>query len=974
MDENTNFSDIDPDMNMNTMNLPTRYYTIDEYCNLHFQMDFNLSMLNYNIYSFFAHQPNFESFLEILPDQFDVIVVSETWLNPFNFQSCHLNNYLGYHTYRTESRSGGISVFAKRIFKSNVIESLSLCNEIIESCVVRVSIGKSAIFVVGIYRPHSGTIEAFNDELERILCSPLLQNSLVLVAGDMNINLNHDSNSVLNYVTMLNSLNYFSLINNNTRFSNNDTDLHQCRSAIDHIWVNENLSYDSAIIEYGLTDHRPCIVHLKYDQISTTEQPLKTIEFRPYKDEYFEFLMWQVSNVDWNSILLLDDPEMSCNRFLNIIDDLYCLSFPLKIKKVSEKRLQAPWLNQSVKQKIKFKSQCLKNYKAGIISNETYNPIRNSVNRLVKKAKNEYYERSFDSYKTQPRKAWKLMHDLMGKENVRSNIDSITVNNEEIVDSKDIAENFIEYFSNVGNQLDSILEYSELNPCQYVKQNNNCFYLFPVSKSEIENIVMNLKLTKSSVHSLPVKLFKKLIPFLLEPLFTIINASFSTGIFPSILKRARLTPVFKSGNKNDRSNYRPISSLHYVSKIFERCMVIRLTKFFFKYDLFSKSQFGFLKGRSTADALVHLTEFIYRGLDQAEHNVNIMIDLKKAFDTVNHKILLQKMFRYGIRGVCLNWFESYLKDRECFTCINSKNSQSRFLNIGVPQGSVIGPILFLIYINDLPNLSDKVITTLYADDTTLTFSGPNSATLIDEVNSHLEKLRMWSNSNRLTINASKTEMLIITNRNFENNHVILSDEIIQPGVSCKFLGTFLDKNLDFSVHIKNTTTKVARNGGILYRIRDNLNSNARLNFYNSYVLPFLSYNIICWGQTYATHLSPLFLRQKRIIRTLTNSAPRDSTSPLFKKLGLLKLSDIFKFELLKYMFVHKNDTIFRVQHDRNLRNRDSMVSSTHRLTKTQQAVTFSGPKEWNNLPIEIRNANSYNTFKILLKTHFLQKY
>ena len=492
-----------------------------------------------------------------------------------------------------------------------------------------------------------------------------------------------------------------------------------------------------------------------------------------------------------------------------------------------------------------MKSQSLKNYKDGIISNQTYNVIRNSVNRIVDKAKNAYYERAFDSNKTQPRKAWKLMHNLMGKEHKKSNIECITLNNEDLTDSEDIANKFIDYFANVGIHLDDILENSASDPCQYVELNPNSFYLFPVSMYELENIIVNLKVTKSSIHSLPVKLFKKLCPVLLEPLLILINASFRLGIFPSVLKKARLTPLFKSGNKKDCSNYRPISSLHYVSKIFERCMVVRLTKFFFKYDLFSRFQFGFLKGRKTADALIHLTEYLYKGLDEAKHNVNILIDLKKAFDTVNHNILLQKLYLYGIRGVCLNWFESYLKNRECYTSIDNKNSQSRFLNIGVPQGSVIGPILFLIYINDLPNLSNSAVTTLYADDTTLTFSGSNSETLIDNVNLHLEKLKNWSISNRLTINASKTEFLVITNRNFENNSVILSNEVLQPCDSCKFLGTYLDKNLDFSVHIKSIITKVARNGGILFKIRDNLTMFTRLNYYNSYILPFLSYNIIC---------------------------------------------------------------------------------------------------------------------------------
>ena len=178
-------------------------------------------------------------------------------------------------------------------------------------------------------------------------------------------------------------------------------------------------------------------------------------------------------------------------------------SFPLKIKRISEKRLQAPWLNQEVKNKIKFKSRSLKDLKEGSISIETYKLIRNHVNRIVKNAKNEYYERSFHSFKTQPRKAWNLLHNLMGKENARTNIDSIIVDNVEYTDKADIADKFIDYFSSVGSQLDNNLETSHINPCQYIQRNSNCFYLFPVTFSELESIIMKLKLTKTSVHSLP---------------------------------------------------------------------------------------------------------------------------------------------------------------------------------------------------------------------------------------------------------------------------------------------------------------------------------------------------------------------------------------------------------------------------------------------------------------------------------------
>ena len=955
-----------------------QYFTISDYCDQNFQENYNFSILNYNIRSFFKNQTAIESLIDMLNTDLDILFVSETWVNKTNYNSCNIQGFSGSHTYRTEARSGGISVFTRNKHKAEKIDCLSRCNELIESCVVQVVIGKLSVVAVGVYRPHSGTIDAFTAELANILSSPIIRKSFVILAGDMNINMNDTiSGSVQNYIAHLTSLNLFSMVNNYTRFSNDDTDLVQHRSAIDHIWINEVVPNISAIIHYDATDHRPCILHMKFDENIIGPADMKKISFRPYRDDYFEFLCWQISCVNWDSILDYNDVNASSLKFVETIDNLYCFSFPLKHKFVSEKRLKSPWLNPYVKQKINAKSRSLKLFKSGIISAQSYHSIRNSVNRIVKKAKNQYYEHSFDLNRNNSSKSWNLMHNLMGKQVKKSVVDSIKVNDIQVSDSKNIADEFIDYFADIGEQLDSVLGDSSLDPCENIVRNIRSFFLYPVNTNEIEKIIKKLKLTKNSVHSLPVKLFKALSPLLTIPLTKLINASFSTGVFPTVFKIARVTPLFKSGDKEKISNYRPISSLHYLSKIFERCMVNRLVSFFNKYNLFSKNQFGFLKGKSTADALIHLSEIIYEGLDAKKHNLNILIDLKKAFDTVNHVILLKKLSLYGIRGISLNWFESYLKNRECYTCINNHNSKTRFLNIGVPQGSILGPILFLIYINDLPNVMNSGSTTLYADDTTLSFSGQNASSLVENVNSELEKVERWTISNRLTINPSKTELLIVTKKksdvdNLQN--IQLGSEIIQPVNSCKFLGTYLDDNLDFNENINYILKKIARNGGILYRIRDSLNQTACLNFYNSFILPFLTYNIICWGSTTANHTTPLFLQQKRIIRTMTKSIYLEHTSALFKNLGLLKLNDIYRFELLKFMYKKRNDPRFMVLHDRNTRHRHLLVPTPRRLTKTEQSVFTSGPNEWNSLPDDIRNSNTFCIFVRSLKSYFLDSY
>ena len=253
----------------------------------------------------------------------------------------------------------------------------------------------------------------------------------------------------------------------------------------------------------------------------------------------------------------------------------------------------------------------------------------------------------------------------------------------------------------------------------------------------------------------------------------------------------------------------------------------------------------------------------------------------------------------------------------------------------------------------MPNISNSFHATLYADDTTISVAEQNSVTLVNDTNLVLEKIDEWTTANRLTLNTSKTELILSTNRSDDcmgRPDFQLRGTCLDTNSHCKFLGVLLDEKLSFQQHISQVVSKTARNGGILFRIRGSLNAQACLNFYFSFILPYLSYNILVWGSTTKNHLNPLILQQKRIIRTMTNSTFNEHTSPIFKKLKLLKLTDIYKFEILKYMYKHRDDAIYAVDHTINTRNRNLLVSKPRKLTKTQKSVSFLGPQEWNKLP------------------------
>ena len=426
------------------------------------------------------------------------------------------------------------------------------------------------------------------------------------------------------------------------------------------------------------------------------------------------------------------------------------------------------------------------------------------------------------------------------------------------------------------------------------------FFLFPATENEINALIKNLKLTKTNINKMPVKIFSSISPLLLYPLTKLINKSFQEGVFPTALKLARITPIYKNGEKTDPYNYRPISSLPYLSKIFENCMKNRIISFFDKHNLFSRQQFGFLKNKSTQDALLELIDKIYDSLNEKKYHLNILIDLRKAFDVVNHEILLRKLFLYRFNGTPLNWIKSYLKDRQRYVSVGDKASNSKIFNIGVPQGSILGPILFLIYINDLPNVSKFLHSTLYADDTTFSYSNKNYHQLTNIMNNELKIVERWTHANRLTINTDKTEIICFSNRPKQLNpgQIQLSGQSLNFSTSCKFLGVFIDYNLNFSQHITYILNKTSKNCGIFYKIKDSMSRVARMSYYYAMIYPYLSYNIVIWGAASDVHLNPLFLIQKRMVRNILNAGFLEHSEPLFKSLKILKLKDIYLIHIL----------------------------------------------------------------------------
>ena len=498
------------------------------------------------------------------------------------------------------------------------------------------------------------------------------------------------------------------------------------------------------------------------------------------------------------------------------------------------------------------------------------------------------------------RQTWQTINNVIGRGQKHSLPNQFKRESGTIITNPEVISNeFNDFFVNVGPNLASQIKHSGKDYYDYLTAPlQHSMFMKPIVESEFIKIVNKFDQNKSAGHDdVGNFIVKHVVKEIAQPLTSIFNLSISTGIVPDNLKIAKVIPIYKKGDAEVFSNYRPVSVLPCFSKILERLVFNRCMEYIDHHNILNQKQFGFRANHSTSMAIIQLVDNINNAVEKNENTIGIFLDLSKAFDTIDHNILLHKLNHYGFRGIVHDWFKNYLNNRKQYVNYNSKKSLLKNIICGVPQGSILGPLLFILYINDIINTSSILEFILFADDTTIVYSHQDISSQITMINKELEEINNWFKANKLSVNASKTNCMLLGTRQMISkidNHasqqqevdIILDDKKLERVTKTKFLGVTIDENLTWKYHIDCISKTISRNIGIINKLKHFIPEYILYTLYCTLILPYINYGILIWGNTCKMYLDKLLKLQKWALRTISNSHYRSHSTPLFVKYNI----------------------------------------------------------------------------------------
>lgn len=951
----------------------------------------SFSILHSNIRSL---QANFDNFITILSDlshSFSIIGITESRIlvnkQPLSNISIPGYEFISQPTFHS---AGGVAFYIKNDIEFHLRDDLNISTQEYECLWIEVhSKFRNLVCAVAYRHPHS-QLNSFTNYMTASVDKVSKESKFCALMGDWNINLfNFQSHPPTEeFINTLGAYYFQPHIIKPTRITDYSATLIDVIffNSIEHSTISGNLLSD-------LSDHLPNFLII--NKLSkTTYHPVI------YKRDYSSFdeveLLEEVRAINWEEVLpSLPDVNSIFESFHKKITGLIDKYAPLKRLSRKEVRVRAkPWVTKGLRTSIAIKNKLYKSYlkSKSQYSFSKYKFYRNKLKHLLNLSKKNYYVNYFSTNTNNIKETWNGIKQLISFRGASASVPKlIKIGNSNLSDPKCIANTFNNYFANVGSSLAEAIPIVDIPVQKFMNKSIcNSFVLLSITPSEIEEEIDKLNPSKSTgPFSIPTKLLKTLKTLLSGPLAYLFNCSFQTGVVPDNLKLARVIPTFKKGAREVISNYRPISLLSVFHKILERLMYIRLIDFLEKYELLFDCQFGFRTNHSTSHAILLITDKIQKAIESKHYSCGLFLDLSKAFDTVDHSILLEKLNNYGVRGIVLEWFKSYLSNRVQYVSIGNVASDKVSVSCGVPQGSVLGPLLFLLYINDFHNSAPDLDFHLFADDSNLFLSHKSLQGLEAKLNEQLKSVHEWLCCNKLSLNIDKSNFVIFHPPQKKLNYVInlkINNQSLESKDNIKYLGVVMDRHLNWKAHIHELTKKISKGIGILSKLRHFVPTQILCQVYYSIVFPFLTYGVQIWGNTYKSNTLPLVTLQKKAVRIITFSDFHAHTSPIFKALNLLKFYDIVFTYTASFMYQYSKDDLpdnfneffvpvnTRHQYSTRLASKASYVLSYARTNYGKFNISFCGPKVWNSIDESLKSSLTVHSFKRKLKSHLISLY
>lgn len=911
----------------------------------------------------------------LLSSNTDIVCLTETWLRNEEIESFPLDGYTVAASFcRKLKNNGGVIIYTKSSLCVKTIDVSMYTKEIdIECSAVEYTCNNVKTRLLCLYRSPSGNFVHFANTLSdilHILCKP---NVNLIVVGDFNVDFHGQSNNKMFLLDLFASFGLHQTITEPTRVTATSS------SCIDNIFTNLKNDVVAGSFDIGLSDH--CCLIMKISDIKPISSTNDRFLFkRTYGLHARQRFKQCISKETWESVFSKTGVDLKFNNFMEIFYTYFNKAFPLKKCKVGKYKnthKNNGWYTDDIKAMSKTVKQLYENHRVcrDPSSKIKYCDAKRRYSAAIRQAKRNLNDDIIGSSSNKSQAAWQIINgNKNSKRRVKSHLCIMGGDNELIVDPQQVADSFNEYFSNI---VPNLLKNKPGSIRRVIDRKiiSNVMFLFPTNEAEVIRIIRKISSKHSAgIDGIPCDVLRGIETILCVPLVDLINASLAEGCFPSALKIAKVIALLKGGDSELKENYRPIALLSVFSKIFELIMYTRIVSFLEKFSILNECQNGFRKNRSTDTAIFSFINKIIESLDKKQHVLGLFYDFTKAFECINHSILLQKIENMGLSGNVKNWIQSYLSDRQQIVSVSGSGGklfESKIIpiNTGVPQGSILGPLLFLLATNDLPSQVSHGSLTLFADDTNHLIISKDIQQLYILANAGVVQIENYCSNNDLFLNCKKTNAMQFRTQNKEsvNTSIQIGDQHIIECNETKFLGLHINSNLTWTSHIQNVSSKISSGCFLIKRLRQITSQSTVLLVYYAHMYSHMQYGVVFWG--FSSKASRIFVLQKRAIRYMINSDSRSHCRPHFIKLRILTFPCIYIFNTILFIKTNMPQIFTNNEvHNYDTRGKNDLRNCKHKLNLVSNGPLNAGIKFYNKLPHYIKHSQN---FKSSLKSFLL---